>query len=67
MSLSFGFKNVVDVPAALELLQGHGFELDPMMTSREERADLRERQGAVRLLVEHDLSPDGLAVHEERQ
>jgi KUP system potassium uptake protein len=33
VSLSFGFKNDVDVPAALELLQGHGFELDPMMTS----------------------------------
>ena len=27
------FKNDVDVPAALELLQGRGFELDPMMTS----------------------------------
>ena len=33
VSLSFGFKNDVDVPAALELLQGHGVELDPMMTS----------------------------------
>ena len=33
VTLSFGFKNDVDVPAALELLQGHGFELDPMMTS----------------------------------
>ena len=31
--LQFGFKNDVDVPAALELLQGHGFELDPMRTS----------------------------------
>jgi len=33
VSLSFGFKNDLDVPAALELLQGHGIELDPMMTS----------------------------------
>ena len=33
VSLSFGFKNDVDVPAALELLQGYGVELDPMMTS----------------------------------
>jgi KUP system potassium uptake protein len=33
VSLSFGFKNDVDVPAALELLQERGFELDPMMTS----------------------------------
>jgi KUP system potassium uptake protein len=31
--LSFGFKNDLDVPAALELLQGRGFELDPMQTS----------------------------------
>jgi len=33
VTLNFGFKNDVDVPAALELLQGRGFELDPMMTS----------------------------------
>ena len=33
ITLNFGFKNDVDVPAALELLQGHGFELDPMTTS----------------------------------
>ena len=33
ITLQFGFKNDVDVPAALELLQGHGFELDPMRTS----------------------------------
>jgi KUP system potassium uptake protein len=33
VTLSFGFKNDVDVPAALELLQGHGFEVDPMTTS----------------------------------
>ncbi len=33
VSLSFGFKNDVDVPAALESLAGHGFEVDPMMTS----------------------------------
>jgi KUP system potassium uptake protein len=33
VSLSFGFKNDVDVPAALELLQGRGIELDPMTTS----------------------------------
>ena len=33
VTLNFGFKNDVDVPAALELLQGHGFELDPMTTS----------------------------------
>ena len=33
VTLNFGFKNDVDVPAALELLQSHGFELDPMTTS----------------------------------
>ena len=33
ITLNFGFKNDVDVPATLELLQGHGFEIDPMMTS----------------------------------
>ena len=33
IALQFGFKNEVDVPDALELLQGHGFELDPMRTS----------------------------------
>jgi KUP system potassium uptake protein len=33
VALNFGFKNDVDVPAALELLQGHGIELDPMTTS----------------------------------
>ena len=33
VTLSFGFKNDVDVPAALELLEGRGFELDPMTTS----------------------------------
>jgi KUP system potassium uptake protein len=33
VTLNFGFKNDVDVPAALELLQGRGFELDPMTTS----------------------------------
>jgi len=33
ITLQFGFKNDVDVPAALELLQGHGFELEPMRTS----------------------------------
>ena len=33
VTLNFGFKNDVDVPAALELLQGHGFELEPMTTS----------------------------------
>ena len=33
ISLTFGFKNDVDVPAALELLQTRGIELDPMMTS----------------------------------
>ena len=33
ITLKFGFKNDVDVPDALELLQGHGFELDPMRTS----------------------------------
>ncbi len=33
ITLQFGFKNDVDVPDALELLQGHGFELDPMRTS----------------------------------
>ena len=33
VTLNFGFKNDVDVPAALELLEGRGFELDPMMTS----------------------------------
>ena len=33
VTLNFGFKNDVDVPAALELLQGHGIELEPMQTS----------------------------------
>ena len=33
VTLQFGFKNDVDVPAALELLQGQGIELDPMTTS----------------------------------
>jgi KUP system potassium uptake protein len=33
ITLQFGFKNDVDVPGALELLQGHGFEVDPMRTS----------------------------------
>ncbi|HKX40608.1 MAG TPA: potassium transporter Kup [Burkholderiaceae bacterium] len=33
ITLSFGFKNDVDVPAGLELLQGRGFEVDPMTTS----------------------------------
>ena len=33
ITLTFGFKNDVDVPAALELLQGRGIELDPMRTS----------------------------------
>ena len=33
ITLNFGFKNDVDVPAALDLLQGHGIELDPMTTS----------------------------------
>ncbi|MDP9044880.1 MAG: potassium transporter Kup [Pseudomonadota bacterium] len=34
VTLNFGFKNDVDVPASLERLQGAGgFEIDPMMTS----------------------------------
>jgi KUP system potassium uptake protein len=33
VTLNFGFKNDVDVPAALELLQARGIELDPMTTS----------------------------------
>ena len=33
ITLTFGFKNDVDVPAALELLQSRGIELDPMRTS----------------------------------
>ena len=33
VTLNFGFKNDVDVPAALEPLQGHGIALDPMTTS----------------------------------
>ena len=33
VSLTFGFKNDLDVPAALELLQTRGIELEPMMTS----------------------------------
>ena len=33
VTLRFGFKNDLDVPAALELLKGHGFGLDPMTTS----------------------------------
>jgi KUP system potassium uptake protein len=33
VTLNFGFKNDLDVPRALESLQGHGFELDPMRTS----------------------------------
>ncbi len=33
VSLRFGFKNDVDVPAALEAIEQRGFELDPMMTS----------------------------------
>ncbi len=33
VTLRFGFKNDLDVPAALELLKGHGFGLDPMSTS----------------------------------
>jgi KUP system potassium uptake protein len=33
VTLNFGFKNDVDVPAALELLQGHGIEIEPMTTS----------------------------------
>jgi KUP system potassium uptake protein len=32
-TLNFGFKNDIDVPAALELLRGRGIELDPMTTS----------------------------------
>jgi len=31
--LHYGFKNEPDMPAALELLQGRGIELDPMQTS----------------------------------
>ena len=33
ITLNFGFKNDVDVPAALDLLQGRGLEIDPMTTS----------------------------------
>ena len=33
MTLNFGFKNDLDVPAALDLLQGQGIVLDPMTTS----------------------------------
>ena len=33
VTLQFGFKNDVDVPAALDLLQGQGIDLDPMTTS----------------------------------
>ena len=33
VTVNFGFKNDVDVPAALELLQGEGIVLDPMTTS----------------------------------
>ena len=33
VTVNFGFKNDVDVPAALELLQGQGIVLDPMTTS----------------------------------
>ena len=33
VTLNFGFKNDLDVPAALELLQSQGIVLDPMMTS----------------------------------
>ena len=33
VTLQFGFKNDVDVPAALALLQGQGIDLDPMTTS----------------------------------
>ena len=33
VAVNFGFKNDVDVPAALELLQGQGIVLDPMTTS----------------------------------
>ena len=33
VTLNFGFKNDLDVPSALELLQGHGFDVDPMTTS----------------------------------
>jgi KUP system potassium uptake protein len=33
VTLNFGFKNDVDVPAALELLKDVGIELDPMTTS----------------------------------
>jgi KUP system potassium uptake protein len=33
VTLNFGFKNDVDVPATLGLLKGSGFELDPMTTS----------------------------------
>jgi KUP system potassium uptake protein len=33
VTLNFGFKDNVDVPAALELLQGQGIVLDPMRTS----------------------------------
>jgi KUP system potassium uptake protein len=33
VTLNFGFKNDVDVPSALELLQHEGIVIDPMMTS----------------------------------
>ena len=33
VTLNFGFKNDVDVPAALELLEGRGIEIEPMTTS----------------------------------
>ena len=33
VTLNFGFKNDLDVPAALELLKGQGIVLDPMTTS----------------------------------
>ena len=33
VTLKFGFKNDVDVPAALELLQSRGIDLEPMATS----------------------------------
>ena len=33
VSLSFGFKNDLDVPAALELVRSQGIEVDPMTTS----------------------------------
>jgi len=75
ITLQFGFKNDVDVPAALELLQGHGFELDPMRTSyflsrstviRPSASAIRTASGDTRSPRPSALSTASISLHRPR-